>query len=80
MALDNELYDGLVEALKIGEKKSSRNDCPNDRRVYKLFESKYYKLENIFNPVKERTENHMVSYYLSQSSKRKVTTLKIVIM
>ena len=53
MALDNELYDRLVEALIKGEKKTSRNDCQIDRRVYKLFNSKCYKLQDIFNPVIE---------------------------
>ena len=67
MALDNEIYDRLFAALNDGVKKVSRTDCQTDKRVYKLFRTKSYSLQEKFNPVTDKFEYVMVSFYINQS-------------
>ena len=68
MALDNEIYnDRLFAALNDEVKKVSRTDCQTDKRVYKLFRTKSYSLQEKFNPVTDKFEYVMVSFYINQS-------------
>ena len=80
MALDNEIYDRLFAALNDGVKKVSRTDCKTDKRVYKLFRTKSYSLQEKFNHVTDKYEYVMVSFISINLSIFQITrNLKILI-
>ena len=60
-ALEDEDYEILKGILKCGEIKMKKKYSATDKRIYRLFHSKKYIVEETYNPVLQNTEEAIVS-------------------